>query len=141
MIARDWMSWSIKNSYDCGVGLKNSHGHCRSKFCGVDGTIWQVVKGTTECPSWLADRFGAFDLCYEVNDRYPPQRLSLAQLQGIGRVLADELGKWTNSPEGKQHHQNINERLVKHRENRIDYLKNKTEGGNRTPHELLTLGF
>ena len=91
---------------------------------------------------WLADRFGAFDLCYEVNDRYPQQRLSLAQLQGIGRILDEELVKWTESHEGQRHHRNIHERLTKHREARTQYLENKTGGdGERSSHELLTLGY
>ena len=103
---------------------------------------WNTGAMTFRLFGWLADRFGAFDLCYEVNDRFPQQRLTLAQLQGIGRVLALELAKWTDSPEGQQYHRSVNERLTKHREARAQYMKNKAGGeAERTPHELLTLGF
>ena len=103
---------------------------------------WNTGAMTFRLFGWLADRFGSFDLCYEVNDRYPQKRLTLAQLQGIGRVLAGELAKWTDSPEGQQYHRSVNERLTKHREARTQYLKNKAGGEDeRSPQELLTLGF
>lgn len=103
---------------------------------------WNTGAMTFRLFGWLADRFGAFDLCYELNDRYPQQRLSLAQLQGIGNVLAEVLAKWTDSPEGQEYHRSVNERLTKHREARTQYLNNKPGGdGERSPHELLTLGF
>lgn len=91
---------------------------------------------------WIAERFGAFDLCFEVNDRYPSARLSLAQLQGIGAVLAEQLACWTASSEGEQQHQLVCDLLARHRQARHAYLARTWAWESpRTSHELLTLGY
>jgi len=50
---------------------------------------------------WCSVQFGAFALAFEVNDRYPPQRLSLDRLQSLGGVLATSLQGWLDTPEGE----------------------------------------
>ena len=50
---------------------------------------------------WCAMQFGAFNPAFEVNDRYPAQRLSLARLREMGEVLANSLSRWLSTPEGK----------------------------------------
>jgi len=89
---------------------------------------------------WLTNRFGAFPLAYELNDRYPAQPLSLAQLQGLGAHLAAELAVWTASPAGQQHHQRLQARLAGHRAARAHYFASPTPDGD-LPYVLLTLGF
>jgi hypothetical protein len=49
---------------------------------------------------WCSAQFGAFGLAFEVNDRYPQQRLSLDRLQAVGGVLATTLAGWLATPEG-----------------------------------------
>lgn len=91
---------------------------------------------------WCAARFGSFNLCFEVNDRYPNRRLNLAELQQLGGYLAEQLGSWIASNEGQRHHAQLQDRRHAHHQAKTAYYA--TKQGNitrRTPYELLMLGF
>ena len=72
---------------------------------------------------WCAMNYGSFDLAYEVNDRYPANRLTLERLQGIGTVIADRVGGWTAGPEGLSWHKHALEVLAKRDKEREAHFK------------------
>jgi len=94
-----------------------------------------VTPATGDCPDkgwmnfrlygWCALHFGTFDLAYEVNDRYPKQRLTLAALEQIGSMMGMSIGKWLNSESGNQWHNQAREVLRKREEERKQYLTNR----------------
>jgi len=103
---------------------------------------WGHGRTTFRLYGWLADRFGALDLAYEVNDRYPPNRLSLATIQRGGGIMAEHLARWAAGPSGCDHHDVVLRRLEQHRLRREAYFSRARQRlADRTSHELLTLGY
>lgn len=70
---------------------------------------------------WLALQFGAMDMAYEVNDRYPPNPLSLPRLEQLGALFGQELSQWMLSPAGEKRHQQARQALEKRAQARTDY--------------------
>ena len=94
---------------------------------------------------WCARQLGALDLAYEVNGRYPAQRLDQAQIGEIGATMGDSLARWLWSPPG-QDWRGQSARFVKLRaEKRQLYIAEKgalaPANTERANYELLELGF
>ena len=53
---------------------------------------------------WIAAHLGAMDLAYEVNDRAPDNRLSVAGLKQMGAITGESLGAWITSESGHRRH-------------------------------------
>jgi len=91
---------------------------------------------------WCAARFGSFDLCFEVNDRYPTHRLALPELQAIGGSLATQIANWLASDEGQHKHTALLHLGEEYRRARSAYFAQAgTHITGRTPYELLILGY
>jgi len=102
----------------------------------------------TRLYGWLAARFGTLDLAYEVNDRYPEQRLDLDRLQGLGGVMAGSIGAWCQSEAGREWHRALLSGLDKRREASAAYYREygpAREGLSRSlqraRYDLLTKGY
>lgn len=92
---------------------------------------------------WCALCFGAFDLAYEVNDRYPPQTLSLVKLQGIGGVITEQIGAWQSGDNGRKWHAQALAFLAKRK---VEQERHFKEYGIKTPDQrneadLLVYGY
>ena len=96
---------------------------------------------------WCALHFGTLDIAYEVNDRYPAQRLTLARLQGIGGVLAQQLAAWGKSEPGQRRHRLARATLQRRQRERTAYLATaaRASGGQASTHrnvfDLIVLGY
>lgn len=91
---------------------------------------------------WCSEQFGAFSLAFEVNDRYPQQRLSLDRLQDLGGVLASTLVRWLATPAG----QVVNARTtqlarLKRLERAVHYARAGYDPDERTGADLIMRGF
>lgn len=94
---------------------------------------------------WLARQMGTLDVAYEVNGRYPKNRLNHAQIGEIGAQMGEYLARWLWSDDGRDWQKSV-ARVAKLREQkRAAYLKEKgamaPEGTERSRYELLELGF
>jgi len=91
---------------------------------------------------WCSAQFGAFALAFEVNDRYPQQRLSLDRLQSLGGVLAVSLHDWLATPDGEIIRARV-ARLATLKRLECDVHYNRAVYGpeERTGVDLITRGF
>lgn len=71
---------------------------------------------------WIGLRLGAMDLAYEVNDRAPENRLSVARLKNIGTVFGEQMGKWLFSPAGDKRHQDAQQWMQERAKKREEYF-------------------
>jgi hypothetical protein len=91
---------------------------------------------------WCSQKFGSFDLAYEVNDQYPRNRLSFAHLQGVGMILGRQIGSWCRSYAGRRHHLALRELLAQREKERAAYLsKNGVASTERARYDLLIRGY
>ena len=91
---------------------------------------------------WCTTSTASFDLVYEVNDRYPPHRLSLPELQGIGVILDDELAAWCDSAAGQQWHQQACQVMAKRVKDRVKYFQERDrDPADRTPFDTIIQGY
>lgn len=103
---------------------------------------WQIGELRFRLYAWCSVRFGSFDLCYEVNDRYPPHRLSLAQTQALGRMLAMQLGEWRDSPAGQRCRRQVKALLQNRAKERAAYFaRQQRTPEQRTLGELFVYGY
>jgi len=65
---------------------------------------WAKGQMVSRLYGWCAVNLGSIPLSYEVNDRYPSRRLSLYELQNIGRILSESISEFQSSGEGKKWH-------------------------------------
>ena len=61
---------------------------------------------------WAGQFLGALPIAYEVNDRYPKNRLSLSGLQRLGATLGLGLARWCQSERGQKWHAGARRTLV-----------------------------
>lgn len=66
---------------------------------------WEKGMQTFRLYFWCADHYNALDLAFEVNDRYPAQRLDLNELRRFGAGFGQGLARWRDSQDGKKWHQ------------------------------------
>jgi hypothetical protein len=93
---------------------------------------------------WLSARFGALDLAYEVNDRFPAKRLGHMHLEGLGAVLAQELSQWCQGTRGQIWHKQVGEVLKEREINRKTYYETAGMASTNAPrgrYDLLMKGF
>jgi hypothetical protein len=103
---------------------------------------WNFGFNTFRLYGRLSMHYKALGLTFEVNDRYPENRLSPPRVAEMGDLLLRQLAAWCVSPEGDERHRMILERLVQFRQKREAYLTAKKRGlAARNAHELITLGY
>lgn len=92
---------------------------------------------------WLAAHLGAMDVAYEVNDRDPENRLSVAGLKSMGALLAEHLGNWTQSEAGNKRHAQARAVLEKRVEERTEFYAEQGQPKSQAARDadLLTQGF
>jgi len=91
---------------------------------------------------WCVEATASFDLIYEVNDRYPPRRLALAELQGLGISLGDALVAWCDSPQGKAWHQHACQVMAKRLKDREQYFQERNrDPAMRLPFDTVVQGY
>ncbi len=91
---------------------------------------------------WCALHFGTLDIAYEVNDQYPQKRLTLARLQQIGALMAQQLVEWGKSKAGQQQHRQARAVLKKRAQERAAYFARvKTDSPHRPIFDLLVLAY
>ena len=103
---------------------------------------WDIGLVNSRLFGWCVRHFGSCSLVYEVNDRYPDNRLSLQQLQQVGRLLSMRLGEWLYSAQGERLHQAAQERLREREKSRVEYFKRMHRAPEKkTRAEMLLLGY
>jgi len=103
---------------------------------------WGMGFLTFRIYEWVAMHYHALALAFEVNDRYPSNRLTLAQLEDIGTILSAELVRWQESAFGIQWHDDAAIYLQKHRDERNNYFNTKhRDPSQRSLHEIITLAY
>lgn len=103
---------------------------------------WYMGLLTMRFTAWCSLRFGALELTYELNDRYPDHRLTLQEQTEMGQILANQLAVWQESDIGQQWHQDVTTRLEAHRQKRrAFYTERHRDPTRRTLHEMLNLGY
>ena len=94
---------------------------------------------------WCARQLGALDLAYEVNGRYPQQRLDQAQLGELGAQVGEGLARWLWSEAGQNWHHQSAQAARARLDKRAVYLQQKgamaPPDSERGRYELLELGF
>ena len=91
---------------------------------------------------YCATKFGSLDLCYEYNDRFPQNKLSVRQLQGMGTVLVQQCIKWLACPMGVEFHTQLRERLNIRQKDRDAYFQQIGHSASqKTTFEMLILGY
>lgn len=103
---------------------------------------WGKGLMTMRLYGWCALHFGSYNVAFEVNDRYPSQPLSLAQLQGIGMPLARCIADWCSSEIGQRWHQQARGILVRRNEARVaHFTREGRKPTDRTKYEMVILGY
>ena len=93
---------------------------------------------------WSAIHFGSLPLAYEVNDRWPKNRLSHDGLGRLGAWLGLGLARWCQSERGQKWHRGARSFLAKRGQAReAAYAKRSAPGENssRARYDLLTKGY
>ncbi|MHB9132106.1 MAG: M14 family zinc carboxypeptidase [Armatimonadota bacterium] len=109
---------------------------------GKPDVPWGTGMMTFRLYGWVADHFGSLDLAYEVNDRYPPNRLSLARLQRIGSLLTASLSDWLASNDGKEWHLRTQKITALKIIERTVFFQRKGYGPQeRTPYDLIIRAY
>ena len=92
---------------------------------------------------WVSKQFGALPLAYEVNDRYPKNRLSHAGLQRLGAQLGLGLARWCVSERGEKWHRGARSWERTRKEERATAYAEKTPklNSSQARFDLLTKGF
>jgi len=91
---------------------------------------------------FCALHYGTFDLAYEINDRYPAHRLNIQQLQQMGEIISEQLGKWINSDAGIQWHAHTHDVLQKRIIKREKHFKEfGITAAQRNEVDYLVLGY
>ena len=87
--------WLKKAGYEVG-GAQDGH---------VGASPWRLY-------GWAGQFLGALPVAYEVNDRYPKNRLSLSELQRLGATLGLGMARWCQSQRGQKWHAGARRVLV-----------------------------
>ena len=92
---------------------------------------------------WIAAHLGAMDLAYEVNDRDPGNRLSVPRLKEMGSILAEQLGAWLESDEGRKRHIEARAALETRKAERAKFYAEQGAPKSQSARDadLLTQGF
>lgn len=103
---------------------------------------WGTGVISTRLYGYISKHFGSTDIVYEVNDRYHLRRLSLAQLQRMGAILAQCISQWCLSDEGSAAHKHVTEiRLRRQKERESYFIKQEYSPNERTKFDILVLGY
>ncbi|OPZ87714.1 MAG: Zinc carboxypeptidase [bacterium ADurb.Bin429] len=114
----------------------------RGFVTGNPDTPWDQGFMTFRLYGWIAMQFGAMDLAFEVNDRYPAARLSLPRLMELGGAMAAPLHAWCLSPEGRHWHRRIQKMLtLKALERELFFLTSERGPALRTPHDVMIRAY
>lgn len=101
---------------------------------------WDVGLMQARLPGWCALYYGSLDLDYEVNDRFPGNRLPLAQLQQMGAIMVQEISRYLRSEEGQRWHRMCRETLATRDAERQEYFT-RNDITRRTKQQVLSLGY
>ena len=103
----------------------------------IGGSPWRLY-------GWAGSFLGALPVAYEVNDRYPRNRLSLWQLQHLGARMGLAMARWSSSERGQTWHDGARRALVKRGRARDEARDGKPApkpGTFTEQYELVTKGF
>jgi len=104
--------------------------------------VWQSGWMPFRLYGWCSARFGSLPLTFEANDRYPQNRLTLLQIQHLGRISADFIEQWCLTEPGKTWHLQVRKRLAVRTQQRNAYWKTVGYGPeSRSKYDILTLGY
>lgn len=92
---------------------------------------------------WCSYYYGALALPFEINDRYPEQRLTCAELDAIGGSFPATLVDFLESGTGKQRQRQTREFLRERERNMELWYRTSIAGTKSAPtlHDLLNLGY
>lgn len=91
---------------------------------------------------WCAEQFGTVDFAFEVNDRFPDDRLSLPRLQGMGATLADSLVRWLGTTAGQRGFTRTEQLAkLKRLERAVYYDQLTLRGIDRSKNDLVSKAF
>ena len=91
---------------------------------------------------WCASSLASLDIVFEVNDRYPQHRLTLADTQHIGRELGEALLGFCESADGQRRHQQACRTLATRALARACYFQSVCRTpATRTPYDVIGRGF
>ncbi|HEX2951618.1 MAG TPA: M14 family zinc carboxypeptidase [Armatimonadota bacterium] len=108
----------------------------------ISGKPWDYGQVYFRLFGWCAMLFNSNDLAYEVNDRYPANRLTLAQQLQLGDRIGAGLQSWLSSAEGKKVHQQCHQSVANHCKRREQYFKQVGRSPSRhLIGELLVYGY
>jgi hypothetical protein len=71
----------------------------QNKFL-IDPKPWMFGASPDRFGGWLAKCFGPLTLVYELNSQDPTQHLSLNELQEIGKICANTVAQFLQTPAG-----------------------------------------
>lgn len=91
---------------------------------------------------WCARSYGSLFLAFEVNDRYPQQRLSLQGLDMIGSTVARALSDFLMSTDGRERAKRTRDTLAVRKEKMEQYWKTSAwPADNPSIFDMLSMGY
>jgi len=91
---------------------------------------------------WCTCSLASLDIVFEVNDRYPRHRLTLAETQYIGRALGESLWGFYDSADGQRRHQQACRVFAARALERARYFTSvHRTPATRTPFDVIGQGF
>jgi len=103
---------------------------------------WSTGVMNSRLFGWCSRQYGSLPLNYEVNDRYPANRLTLKKTMDIGASMVQALRAWEITPDGQKWHkdmQAIRQRRIAARDGY--YTKVGHSKDLRTAKDILIKGF
>jgi len=105
-------------------------------------TVWLHGMISDRLTSWCYLHFGTIQMTYEVNSRFPDNRLSLDQLKRTGGVLVTSLGEYTTVKMFKSYEQGMLSMQSKYVDNRKRYWEQCDDPDHqRSEYEIVGLGY
>jgi hypothetical protein len=108
---------------------------------GKPESLWGTGVMTTRLYTWSSLHFGSLNLAFEVNDRDPVKRLSLASLKTLGARMAEFATTWLSTPPGIAEHAQATTTLASREKARAAYLQARGPNTRQPIHELLDLAY
>jgi hypothetical protein len=104
--------------------------------------FWSKGTVSNRLYGWCSIQFNSFDLAFEINDRYPQNRLTLKNVETIGQNLSISTVKWLQSTTGNEWHQKVIKKLSERIQLRTAY-RNKygIKSGNQAKLETVVFGY
>lgn len=103
---------------------------------------WMTGYADDRFMGWCSKHWGSLQIAYEINSRYPNNRLSLMQLQELGASYARAFGEYLQSDLFKAVLSDIERVRRQHLQERQRFWAQRDDPDEpRTAYEIVTLGF